>query len=616
MTDYESKEYKQAAADRLAAIDVGKYGLERIDGRLLDYVSEVRANPDGHNLYEVLAVIKFFRLMDRYVFRPSKIQKFAKMFESLKFSGLDGRRCYSLTPIQFFQFASILGFYRWERAGDAAPGEKDSQSQTRKVESGSVYELRRLVRDAILFVPRKFSKTTSTASLAVNELFFGDANAQAYTAANSYPQAKICFDEIKKIMMQIDRKKQNFIFNRERVSWKLGNKMGKESFVECLTGGAETKDGLAASLVIFDEYAQARYTRDHSEGAELLEVLKSSMGTRKEPLTIIITTASRVQNGPFSFLLEEAKRVLREEYSDDSQFASIFQPDAWEMDEEHFGLESVWRKCNPHIGVTIQESWYSDKWEKAQHDPEGMIEFKTKMLNVFVNDTIQDWMPLRITRKLVDERFDIDAAVGRPETMCALDLSLCDDMSVVVYNSYIRSQRKFYIWLDAYVPEYCLDNHPNRELYRIWKELGFLKTCPGRVIDFNMIVNGILERNRKLKILQIGYDAWKAKEVINALSAAIAKTANPDNILKAVPQTYGAFTSPVGSFELAVHSNPSRVVFGPSPILPWCFDNCYVDEDHMGNRKPVKRKANDKVDGAIATIMTFWLYNNFEHGRF
>ncbi len=246
--------------------------------------------------------------MDTYVFRPSKVKKFVKLYESLNFPGWTEGAVYKLTQIQYFQFASILGFYRWEVVGDAE-GMPDAEELTKKVEGGKRYELRRLVREAILFVPRKFSKTTSTASLAVNEFLFGDANAQAYTAANSYKQAKICFEEIKKIIKQLDPRKKYFKATRETLHWRP-NKFERESFVECLTGGGDTKDGLNASLVIFDEYAQAKYVRDHSDGAELLQVLTSSMGTRREPLTIIITTASRVEDGPFSRELENAKRVL------------------------------------------------------------------------------------------------------------------------------------------------------------------------------------------------------------------------------------------------------------------------------------------------------------------
>lgn len=611
MLDVSTREYKNDKVQELLSIDVERYQLDTIDDRLLLYVDEVRNHPQGHNLYEILSVIKFFRLMDTYVFRPSKVKKFAKLYESLKFSGMDGRRCYRLTPIQYFQFASILGFYRWEEVG-AAEGMSDTEELTKKIEGGKRYELRRLVREAILFVPRKFSKTTSTASLAVNEFLFGDSNAQAYTAANSYKQAKICFEEIGKIVKQLDPRRKYFKSTRETLHWKP-NKFGREAFVECLTGGGDTKDGLNASLVIFDEYAQAKYVRDHSDGAELLQVLTSSMGTRREPLTMIITTASRVEDGPFSRELENAKRILEGEYSDDSQFASLFMPDAWEMCDEEMGKPEVWRKCNPHIGITVQESYYKQRWDKAQHDAEAMIEFKTKLLNIFVSGGVKDWIPQSLARSLMTN-FSVEDIQGRPEAMAALDLSVSDDFSAVVYNIYSRAQRKFYLWMDCYIPEETLKNHPNKELYKVWVNAGYMKVCPGAVISDSVIVEDVLKRNQKLTILQIGYDAYKSQEVVNALAAAIMSYGTkPEKIIRAVPQTYGAFTSPVETFEMAAKSRPPKVAMSMNPILPYCFGNCYLDEDRMCNKKPLKRKENLKIDGAIASLMTFWLYNNYDN---
>lgn len=88
-----------------------------------------------------------------------------------------------------FQFSNILAFYK--------PGTN-----------------KRLIRSS-LFVPRKFSKTTSVASLSINDLLFGDANAQTYVAANSYNQAKVCFDEIRNILKSLDPKFRHFKINRE-----------------------------------------------------------------------------------------------------------------------------------------------------------------------------------------------------------------------------------------------------------------------------------------------------------------------------------------------------------------------------------------------------------------
>ena len=59
--------------------------------------------------------------------------------------------------------------------------------------------------------------------LAVYDLLFEDNNAQAYIGANSYNQAKICFDEIRAIMRTLDPTGRNFLINREKITVKSGD---------------------------------------------------------------------------------------------------------------------------------------------------------------------------------------------------------------------------------------------------------------------------------------------------------------------------------------------------------------------------------------------------------
>lgn len=610
--EWQSREYKERKAAELAAIRLDDYDLtDGDDSRLRDYISSVAADPDAHNLYEILAALRFLKFMRRYTFRWDRVRRFVRLYESLKFSGPHGRQRYKLTPLQLFQFASILGFYAWTDMGPASAGD-NRISETRRAVGGRVEELLRLTRRAILFVPRKFSKTTSVSALAVDELLLGEHNAQAYTAANSYKQAKICFDEISKVLRPLNPERRYFKVTRETVKWREGNRYGKDSIIECLSGGADTKDGLNASLVIFDEYAQARYTKDHSEGAELLQALESSMGTRREPLTVIITTASRVPDGPFTAELENAMAMLRGEVDNDRLFASLFMPDAFDT-ADMYGDPALWRKVNPHIGITVMESFYRTWWDDAQDDAEKMLEFKAKLLNVFTADSVQAWIESSEIVRL-QRHFTPRDLVGRPDTMVSLDLSVYDDFSAVGFTSYIRDEHRFYVYILFYIPEQTLKTHPNRRLYRTWVDAGWLKVCPGSVISDDMIVDDVISANDWLRILQIGYDSYKSQEVVNALASAVAaQGGNPDNVLRAVPQTYGAFTSPVESLEKAIRRNPPSVVFCDNPIIPYCFGNCYLDEDRRtGNRKPLKRKRNLKIDGVIVTLMDFWLFNNYE----
>lgn len=567
MTDKnELRKLKKETQEKLQEIDLHKYHLDRIDIRLNMYIKSVRADPDGHNLYELLSIVRFFRLMDTYLFKIGEVKKFIVFYESLQFSGLNGRTRYKLTPIQVFQFANILGFYKTEE--------------------------KRLVRDALLFVPRKYSKTTSVASLAIYDLLFGDANAQSYVAANNYNQAQICFSEIKEILKCLDPKFRHFKINREQVFNKM---QGKTSFARCLASNADKLDGLNASMVILDEYSQA-------DSAALKNVLTSSMGARVNPLTVVITTASDKLESPFVDMLESYKAVLRGEIDNDFIFAHIFEPDVDDAEDD----PRTWKKVQPHLGVTVQADYYENEYRKAQMNADDMMTFRTKLLNMFVQNTGKVWFTSSEVEAMARNDDNLCSLKGRPDAMVAVDLSVCDDFSAVSYTVYMPDIRNFHVHTDYYFPEGALKEHPNRELYRKWADAGYLRLLPGNVIDYRLIADDINRRNREqLCILAIGYDPYKSLEFVNIMSASGAK-----KVLTPISQTYGAFTSPVESFEISAKTG--HVTFNDNPINWYCFGNAVIDEDKLENRKPVKRSQNAKIDGVITTVMTFYLYNNYE----
>lgn len=556
---------KKATVIHLLSVDIDSFFLKRADDRLNSYIHSCIDSPEAHNLYELLAIRRFFYLLSKYEFRIGEVKKFVVFYELLKFSGTKGKTRYKLTPIQVFQFANIVGFYK--------PGTD-----------------RRLIREALLFVPRKFSKTTSVASLSIYDLLFGDANAQTYVAANSYNQAKVCFDEIRNILKSLDPKLRRFTINREIIYNRI---KGKTSFARCLASNPDKLDGLNASMVIVDEYSQA-------DSASLKNVLTSSMGARLNPLTVVITTASDKQTAPFVEMLKMYKAILRGEIENDSIFAHIFEPDV----EDEESAPATWRKVQPHMGITVYEDFYADAYQKALYSAPDALEFRTKLLNIFAVDSTKTW----IEAKQIEERFkaiNIEEIKNYPPTMVAVDLSVRDDFSTVTYNIYSKDSGSFHSVTDYYLPEATLFNHPNRELYRGWADAGYLLLCKGEIIDYGQIADDILRRSGYLQLLGVGYDPYKSAEFVNLLSAAIGSAS--DYIIP-VKQTYGVFTSPVESFEIALYRN--KLTFDPNPITAYCFSNAVLDEDRMGNKKPIKRLQNAKIDSSVTNLMTFHLFNN------
>lgn len=546
--------------------EIGSLGLKSTDARIEQYCNNVCYEPEAHNIYELLALRRFFSFLQSYEFRPACVQKVILVIESLKFATKEGIKPLKLSPFQIFLIANIYGFYR---------------------EDG-----KRLIRNVLLFIPRKAGKTTLVAGIAIYELLFGDADGQVYVCANSYQQAKICFDNIRNSLKALDKTGKSFKVNREAI---YNLMKGRASFARCLAADPTTLDGLNASCYILDEFSQAK-------SADLRNVMSTSTGARDNPLELIITTASDRLEGACASTLEAYKQILLGEMVDDSVFALIFQPDIDDREDD----PATWRKVQPHLGVTINEDYYEGKWREAQQTQENMLAFRTKLLNVFAVNEGAAWITSDEIRSLFSPK-DIDAVpVGQPPiTMVSFDLSVWDDFSAVCYEIYDAEHQKFHFHVDYYLPSGTLGRHQRASLYREWVKQGYLKLLPGDVIDYGRIVEDIIARNGKLLIAGIGYDPYHSKEAVNTLQAAGA-----GNVLTPIKQTYGSFTGAVESLEMMIKTG--KCSFSPNPITAWCFGNCCIDEDKLGNRKPIKSRLTDKIDGAITCLMSQYMVINFK----
>ena len=543
----------------LLKLDEDTEYLDSIDDRLTTYISNVLNIPDEHNKFEILGCFRFLDFVEKYDFNLSKFKKFVRFYEALEFASEEQQpQSFKLTPVQVFQFANILGFVK---------------------DNGL-----RLCQDALLYVPRKFSKTTSVAALAIWDLMFGPANAQAYVAANSFNQASICFKIISDTLKPLDPKMQFFRRNRDKIYSKLP---GKTSFIQCLSASPDKLDGLNASTIILDEYAAAT-------SAALRNVLTSSQGARKEPLIVTLTTASTNLDGPFTAVdLPNYKKILEGVIEDDTVFASIFQPD----DGDDYGDPKTWKKAQPHLGITVYPEKYENEWRQACRSADKMTEFRTKMLNVNTLPVDKEWIS-RTTVELSFVKFtSIPTDVKTfPTCKIGIDLSVKDDLSCVTYGLYDAINSEITFYTDFYIPKNTLYSHPNSEMYIRWAEQGYIHICGEDVIDYQKIANDILSNSKYVKIDSIGYDAYRSVDLVNFLRAQGVRC------LKPYKQTIANFTTPVVVFESMIYEG--RIHIANNPIIAWMIDNVIMEEDNMKNRKPMKKTANKKIDGVITMLMS------------
>lgn len=526
--------------------------------RLREYLADLQ-NGERHNVYEQLAGARFFELLARYTFKPSRVARLVILFESLPMPSSKGREYSECTACEMFQFASIYGFYK---------------------ENGV-----RLVTEALLFVPRKYGKTTLCAVLALEDVLFGDCDAEAYISSNQFQQSQICFKAISKMLRMLDAGHGHFKFRRDTIDVSLPK---RESLIRCLPYSPDKLDGLKASIGIYDELAQA-------DSFDQKNVIASSMGTRAAPLLVDITTASAKTETPFVEELEAFKKILRGEAKGDNVFAHIFQPDLGDDESK----ESTWRKVHPHYDVTLNPRFYPEQWEAAQRGYDNMVEFRTKLLNTFVYGEQKSWYDARVIHALM-QPFTLEelrAKVGTLYGVAAVDLSVSGDLSAVTYMIYDEVGLHFYSKTKYYLPEQSVKGS-NAQLYREWADKGYLTLMEGSAIDPVKIAEDIVKDGDYMVICKVGYDPYKSKDLCNTLIAYGAEKA-----LLAVRQSISHFTAPVGKMGLLI--DRAAITFDENPITAWCFQNAILMEDTNGNVKPMKRNNDSpmKIDGAITNLM-------------
>lgn len=518
----------------------------------MEYAKRTAADAEAGDLMRC-ACRRFLADLEReeLEFRPRAVERCLTVVRALKhykseFFGMN----FEPEPWQEFIVANIVGFY-WRASG------------------------RRRYRRAYIEISRKNGKSFLVNALAIYFLLFdGEASPEVIVGANSREQAKaVDFEMLSQFARQLDPRGRQLEIFRDEI--KVPSITGRLKVI-----GADTKttDGYNPSVGIIDEYHAAPNSQMH-------DVIVSGMGMRRNPLLFVITTAGFNKECPCYRLRETCVDILHGVKEDDASFAVIFAMDA----DDDWKDPAAWRRANPNLGVTVSEEYLREQVASAVNNPAEEVSVRTKNLNEWC-DAAMVWVPdAYVSRAMA--KTDRAALAGR---ICfvGVDLSAVSDLTAVSYL-FPRADGLMHFFTDYYLPQSALSDKFNKELYRQWWRMGFLKLTDGNVTDYDAICAD-MQRNAALyEILCIGYDKW------NATQWAIKMT-EAGYPLEEFGQTIGNFSRPTKELERLMLSGNAAVEY--SPITRFCFRNVNIKEDWNENRKPVKASAAQKIDGVIAML--------------
>lgn len=482
-------------------------------------------------------------------------------------TGVHNKKPFILLPWQQFAFAGIFG-WKWR---------KDNT---------------RVTKNVLIMPVRKNGKTTLMASIAlIMSTIENENGAEVDFIANSSKQANIGFTACRNLCSSIDP--NNIIFKRYRDTIKVPY---SNSIIQVLCSDSMTLDGYNSSCTLIDEFHGAK-------DWELYNVMKSSMGMRLQPLTIVCTTAGFLLDGyPLYEMRKTCLEILKGEKRDDTQFSLIYELDPG--DDYHD--KKNWIKCCPSLGQTVLESYIDDQITAATNQPSLEVGVKTKNFNIFCQ-SVDVWIS-SVNLDKVMQHIDLEDFINE-ECFIGVDLAATSDLTAVTVLFTPNANRKVYpnkyvFKTLCYIPSTALES-VNGTKYKTWSKEECFKVCDGNVTDYDYILKDILDINMTNMISCIAYDSYNATQfAINATNEG----------LPMVPfsQSLGNFNKPTKQLERLILSE--QCIIDDDPCVKWCFNNVVLRIDHNENAKPDKTTKENKIDPVISMCEALGAYLSEGHG--
>lgn len=495
------------------------------------------------------------------VWRPDvaqhRINFYARFLRHSK--GEWARKPVHLSPWQCFVVGSVFG---WKR-----------RDGTRRF---------RYVYDEL---PRKNGKSTLLAGVGLDMLTCdGEPGAEIYAAATKRDQARIIFDEAKRMVTT----SPDLLRVVSRFKLNLSVDVTNSKF-EPLSSDDRTLDGLNPHCVLVDELHRHR-TR------ALLDVMDTALGARRQPLLWIITTAG--DDSPESVYAAEndyAIKVLEGVVEDDDVFAFIATIDKGDRWDDPV----AWAKANPNLGISVKRDDLERQARKAGKSPGALNAFKRLRLNVRTASA-EAAIDMATWARNSRGRFDPDK-LERTRCWGGLDLSSKIDITAFIKlfepdeSGVMRVASRFWMPSDTLEERADRDRMP----YRRWVDEGWIEVTQGNVIDHAEIKAAVLSDSKHFDLQDIAFDPWNATQLSNEL------TAEGINMVEFI-QGLRSYTAPTKELQALVSGR--KLDHGNNPVLTVMASNLKVQRDKNLNEMPHKQHSIGRIDGMTALIMAIGRY--------
>ena len=444
----------------------------------------------------------------------------------------------------------------------------------------------RRYRKVVLFVGRKNGKSTLASALALYHLTAdGEGGAECYSVAVKKDQAKIVWEESKKMI-----KKSPLLKKRVKT---LVNGLfydNKDASYKALASSSDSLDGLNASFVSADE--------THAwKDKNLMDVMYDSMSAREQPMLFETSTMGNIRESVFDNEYEYIENIIAGyEGIEGGITDDTLLPIVYELDKKEYWLdEKKWYQANPSLGKIKKLDEIRNKVNRAKNNPTELSNLLCKDFNVRVTSE-EKWLTFDIANN--EETFDIETlrdtyAIGGADLSSTTDLTcatliILKDGKVFVMQQYFIANAR----LESKIKE---DKIP----YDVWNKRGLVTLCDGAKVNYSDVTAWFVKMMDEYQIntLWVGYDPWNAQYWVEEMEAT-------GFTMIEVRQGAQTMSNPMKQLEADLIEK--KVNYNNNPVLKWCLTNTSVKRDDNDNIRPVKGKQQRaRIDGSVSLIIAY-----------
>ena len=438
---------------------------------------------------------------------------------------------------------------------------------------------RRVFREVFIVVGRKNGKTLLAAAITAYMAFAdGEYGAKIYCLAPKMDQSRILFDNFRQ-MIEKDSDMSSMAKKR-RLDMYIES---TNSAIMPLAFNARKSDGFNPQLVINDELS----SWPANLGLLQMEVMKSALGARRQPLILSISTAGYINDGAYDVLWTRGVSIINGD-SEERRYLPIFYTidDVTQWDS----IEEI-KKANPNIGVSIWPDFFQEEIAVAHRSLSKKVEFLTKYCNVKQSMSVQ-WLDYKtvdssgITGITLEDFRDSYAVAG-------IDLSSTTDLTAAAIL--IEKYGLIYAFCKFFMPPERIEDMTIRDNvpYDIFVQQGLIYPSGENAVNYSDVVDYITHvcTEYDITLLKIGYDKWSSQYLVEDLKNrgfATDDVRQGDNLMPVILE-----------FEALLKDHKLKVV--DNALLKSHFLNVALKSSVETRKfKPIKLDKKSHIDGFIA----------------